>query len=227
VDKSTFRGEIAKGTFLEQAQVSGIKDTFYYGTSVDSVREVAATGRICLLSLDEQGAAQLRANMKIDGLYLFISPPTEAVLEERVRGRLTEAASTIEKRLAWAREQMEHALKPAAPFDHVVQNTEWAAVYLAIKEAISTLSPIIRNRLRGLPAYVLDYSDLIAPNLVEKPFLKPVVIAGPTTTERTALMEELVREFPDVFAFPRLTTTRRPDEVGRGVPRRGKVQGRG
>jgi hypothetical protein len=37
-------------------------------------------------------------------------------------------------------------------------------VYAALKEAISTLSPIIRNRLRGLPAYVLDYSDLIPPN---------------------------------------------------------------
>lgn len=47
-------------------------------------------------------------------------------------------------------------------------------VYYEVKEAISTLSPIIRNRLRGLPAYVLDYSDLIPPNLVEKPWLKPV-----------------------------------------------------
>ncbi len=28
---------------------------------------------------------------------------------------------------------------------------------------------------------MLDYSDLIPPNLVEKPFLKPVVVAGPTT----------------------------------------------
>ena len=37
-------------------------------------------------------------------------------------------------------------------------------VYHGLKEAISCLSPIIRNRLRGLPAYVLDYSDLIAPN---------------------------------------------------------------
>ena len=37
-------------------------------------------------------------------------------------------------------------------------------VYHSLKEAISGLSPVIRNRLRGLPAYVLDYSDLISPN---------------------------------------------------------------
>ena len=39
----------------------------------------------------------------------------------------------------------------------------------------------VPHRLRGLPAYVLDYSDLIAPNLVEKPFLKPVIVSGPNT----------------------------------------------
>jgi hypothetical protein len=182
-----------------------------------------------------------------------------------------------------------------ATIDCIVDNTDDApAVYDAVKEAISTLSPIIRNRLHGLPAYVLDYADLIAPNLVEKPFLKPVVITGPSTGERPgprgrrllragpgggaangamaavedavvqlpsglggqslccaagradtagqvhrrtcacardacltscdrlcaprlsparagerrALMEQLVREFPDVFAYPRATTDR-------------------
>lgn len=72
------------------------------------------------------------------------------------------------------------ATKPGV-FDHQVQNTQFPDVYHSIKEAISTLSPIIRNRLRGLPAYVLDYSDLIPPNLVEKPFLKPVLVSGPHT----------------------------------------------
>lgn len=95
--------------------------------------------------------------------------------------------------------------------DQVVDNTEdWDQVYYDVKEAIGTLSPIIRNRLHGLPGYVLDYSDLIAPNLVEKPFLKPVLITGPSTGERLRLMELLVHEFPDVFAFPRYTTTK-PD----------------
>jgi hypothetical protein len=49
-----------------------------------------------------------------------------------------------------------HAERPASHF--------CSQAYAALKEAISKLSPIIRNRLRGLPAYVLDYSDLIPPN---------------------------------------------------------------
>ena len=38
---------------------------------------------------------------------------------------------------------------------------------------------------------------------VEKPFLKAVVLVGPDTGERAALLARLAAEFPDVFAFPR------------------------
>lgn len=47
---------------------------------------------------------------------------------------------------------------------------------------------------------------------VEKPFLKPVILAGPNIGERRKLLEMLAAEFPDVFAFPRQHTTRPPDE---------------
>jgi hypothetical protein len=46
---------------------------------------------------------------------------------------------------------------------------------------------------------------------VEKPFLKPVILSGPHTGERRRLLEMLVQEFPDVFAFPQQYTTRPPD----------------
>lgn len=68
--------------------------------------------------------------------------------------------------------------------NEIVVNGEQEQVESDVKEAVSSLSPIIRNRLRGLPAYVLDYSDLIVANSVEKPFLKPVVLVGPTTGEK-------------------------------------------
>lgn len=63
-------------------------------------------------------------------------------------------------------------------FNSIVANSSLEAAYQGLKEAISELSPVIRNRLRGMPAYVLDYSDLIPSNTVERPFLKPIVIAG-------------------------------------------------
>lgn len=52
---------------------------------------------------------------------------------------------------------------------------------------------------------------------VEKPFLKPVILSGPHTGERRRLLEMLVEEFPDVFAFPRQFTTRPADLHSRHV----------
>lgn len=53
-------------------------------------------------------------------------------------------------------------------------------MYADFKNCISTLSPLVRNRLNGLPSYVLDYSDLITSNSVEKPFIKIVMLIGPS-----------------------------------------------
>ncbi|GIL93290.1 hypothetical protein Vretimale_15687 [Volvox reticuliferus] len=209
VEVSGFREEAAAGRLLEHAAVPSTRGTHLYGTSFATVREVAATGKLCLMGLDVQGVRSLRSNKRIDGLYVFVAPPSLEELERRQRGRLKEAESTIAKRLTWAASEIERSRPGGSIIDNVVDNVDDAdEVYLGVKEAISTLSPIIRNRLHGLPAYVLDYADLIAPNLVEKPFLKPVVITGPTTGERRAIMEQLVREFPDVFAYPRHTTTK-------------------
>lgn len=210
-DKQQFLTDLEQGLFLESAPVRGIAGSYYYGTSLATVREVAATGKLCVMGLDLQGAASLRGNKRIDGLYLYVGTSGMQVLEERQRRRLREPEATIQRRLTWAEQQMAKAQQPGL-FDHIVENGKTEQVYMDVKEAISTLSPIIRNRLRGLPAYVLDYSDLIPPNSVEKPFLKPVLVAGPHTGERRALMEALVREFPDVFAFPVMHTTRQPDE---------------
>lgn len=61
VDKAAFHAEAAEGKFLEQAAVPGIHDTFLYGTSIATVREVAATGRLCLMGLDAQVRLGARA----------------------------------------------------------------------------------------------------------------------------------------------------------------------
>ncbi|KAF8071222.1 GLTP1 [Scenedesmus sp. PABB004] len=226
----------------------------WFGTSLNTVREVAASGKLCIMSLDAQGAAvgtrararrtarappppppprvgvgpraqpidalpraaaaaprrraqALRSNARVDGLYIYLAASSPDALAARQRSRRAEPPSTLAQRLAWARAQVAKAAAPGL-FDALVPNTTLDEAYAGVKEAISALSPVIRNRLRGLPAYVLDYADLIPPNSVEQPFLKPVVLAGPHTGERTRLLEMLAAEFPDVFALPRRTTTR-------------------
>ena len=72
----------------------------------------------------------------------------------------------------------------------------------------ASLSPIIRNRLLGLPAYVLDYSDVIPANETERPVVKPVVLTGPNFLEKAALYRKVSAEFPEVFAYPKIVTTK-------------------
>ena len=88
---------------------------------------------------------------------------------ERAHRGTTQCASTIHDNVnvitdsSFAALQVESA-NTRGLFDCIVLNSEIDSVYMDIKEAISSLSPIIRNRLRGLPPYVLDYSDLIPSN---------------------------------------------------------------
>ncbi|GMH36176.1 hypothetical protein BSKO_04044 [Bryopsis sp. KO-2023] len=197
---------IKDNSFLETAEVSTSMGTNIYGTSLATVREVAATGKLCLMGMDLQGVKELQSNKRVDGLYIYVAPPSRELLEERLRGRRVEGKSTLQKRIDWAKHEVEKT-KKSGIFDNIIENTNVEDVYLEIKEAISCLSPIIRNRLRGLPSYVLDYSDLIPSNIVEKPFLKPVLICGPTTGEKEILIKKLITEFPDVFGLPRRHTT--------------------
>ena len=208
--------EIEEGLFLETAWIQkhskGIPGKYLYGTSLSTVREVAATGRLCVMSIDVQGCKTLYAREGVDAMYVYLKAPTVEELEKRQRKRLKEAESTVQKRLAHAADQIEQS-KEEGLFTNIVVNDLYDDVFYALKVAIAVLSPIIRNRLYGLPAYVLDYSDIIPANTVEEPDIKPVAIVGPTTTEKQELIQSLVEEFPEVFGFAKQYTTR-PVEDG-------------
>jgi guanylate kinase len=108
--------EIEAGKFLEYANVHGN----FYGTSIAAVESVKKTGKICILDIDVQGARQCR-QAQLPGTYVFVSPPSFAALEQRLRGRGTEAEDKILKRLANARGEMD-ARSEAGLFDQQVRN---------------------------------------------------------------------------------------------------------
>jgi hypothetical protein len=94
------------------------------------------------------------------------------------------------------------------------------AVLRSLKEAAANLSPIVRNRLHGIPQYILEYSDVVIANHVQAPFLKPIVVTGPDTGERAKLLQALADEFPDVFMFaPTVTDERVLEEVDSALKR--------
>ena len=107
--------DIEAGKFLEYANVHGN----FYGTSIAAVESVKKTGKICILDIDVQGARQCR-QAQLPGAYVFVSPPSFEALEQRLRGRGTEAEDKIQKRLANARGEMD-ARSEAGLFDQQVR----------------------------------------------------------------------------------------------------------
>jgi guanylate kinase len=89
---------IAAGEFLESADVHGN----LYGTSFAAIRSVAEQGRACILDIDVQGVRSCRRAGFDVGAYIFISTPSVADLEARLRGRATESEEKILKRVAAA-----------------------------------------------------------------------------------------------------------------------------
>ncbi|MGB0415313.1 MAG: guanylate kinase [Coraliomargarita sp.] len=110
-DKATFEAKIEAGDFYEHAQVH----SKLYGTLKREVQDKLEAGIDLLLNIDVQGAAQMRKTAKHDELLqgrvatVFIMPPSLEELEQRLRGRGTDADDEVQRRMKVALEEIEHA----------------------------------------------------------------------------------------------------------------------
>lgn len=117
VDAPTFRAMVERGEFAEWAEVYGN----LYGTSRAVLEEYFAAGRDAILDIDTRGASILRASHPA-GVFVFIVPPSWAVLEQRLRLRHSDAEADIRRRLARAREEVRHY----AEYQYVIVNDDFA-----------------------------------------------------------------------------------------------------
>jgi guanylate kinase len=115
------------GEFLESASYNGNR----YGTLRQPMEEALAAGRIFLLEIEVQGTRQLRER-NVPGEYIFIVPPSLAVLRARLVARGTNTAEEIEQRMRIAAEEME----AASLYDHVVENAVLDDTVAAVKARI-------------------------------------------------------------------------------------------
>jgi len=118
--EETFLSMVERGEFLEWAQYNGR----YYGTPRKPVEEGLREGKTVLLEIELQGATKLR-EAGVEGIYVFIEPPSMEVLEERLRKRGTETEEEIRKRLGIARREWEEARRGRV-YDHFVRNDDLA-----------------------------------------------------------------------------------------------------
>jgi guanylate kinase len=127
-----FRRRLEAGDFLEHAGYSGN----YYGTLRNEVEGRVAKCNSVVLEIEVQGARQVRDALGDDAVLIFIAPPDEAMLRQRLESRGTDSAEDIEQRLRTA--EVELAARTEFPLEVVNDD---------LQKAASDLEGLVRDEL--------------------------------------------------------------------------------
>lgn len=113
VESAQFDKLVNENKLLEWAELYGHK----YGTPSDYVNEKIENGEDIYLEIDVQGARQVKKKVP-DSVLIFIKAPTLLELEKRLAHRNTESKEAIEKRLEFAKSELEAAVA----YDYIIEN---------------------------------------------------------------------------------------------------------
>jgi guanylate kinase len=122
----------ASGNFLEWALVHD----HAYGTPREPVEERLRGGWLPLLAIDVQGGLRLKAELTGPAL-IFLAPPDLATLEERLRGRGSDAEEVIRTRLRNALVELEQVRE----YDYLVVNR-------TVDQAVEDITRIVQSEVR-------------------------------------------------------------------------------
>ncbi|MEO0511431.1 MAG: guanylate kinase [Planctomycetota bacterium] len=128
VDDAEFDGMIARGELLEHADVFGKR----YGTPGPWVDEQLRRGRLVILEIDVAGARQVKEK-RPGALSIFVLPPSEETLLQRLRDRKREDDEAIRRRFGEAQREI-HAARAGGVYDRFVVNED---LDRAIDEAVA------------------------------------------------------------------------------------------
>ena len=115
---------------LEHADVFGNK----YGTPRRWVEEQLERGRVVILEIDVKGAIQVKRQMP-DAFGVFILPPSESTLLQRLRDRKRESEEIIQRRFAEAQREIALA-RESDVYDRFIVNDD---LERAIAEALGAV----------------------------------------------------------------------------------------
>lgn len=127
LSQDEFKKKIDEGGFLEHA----VFCDNYYGTPKDAVLNMLDSGKNVILEIEVQGALQVRSHYP-EAVFIFVIPPSMETLEERLRGRGTEADDVISKRLERAKAEFKFIEK----YNYVLEND-------TVENAVKRLHSII------------------------------------------------------------------------------------
>lgn len=114
ISQEQFQSMIARDAFLEYDNHA----KNYYGTPVDQLEDKLSRGHV-ILDIEPMGARIVK-NKRPDAVLIFIMPPSQEELEQRLRGRGDTAEDQIQIRLERAKWEMDQRLW----YDHQVTNDQ-------------------------------------------------------------------------------------------------------
>jgi guanylate kinase len=131
ISDEEFARHVGDGDFVEWAEYSGRR----YGTLREELDRHTSGGRPVVLEIEVQGARQVRETLP-GAIQIFIRPPSDDALRDRLIGRGTDDPEQVERRLRVAHEELD----AAGEFQHVVVNDR-------LDEAVESLAAIVRGTL--------------------------------------------------------------------------------
>jgi guanylate kinase len=118
------------GEFLETAGIYGKK----YGTPKAWVDEQLKRGRLVILEIDVQGAIQVKKQVP-EAFSIFVLPPSEESLLQRLRDRKREDGAAIQRRYEAAKQEITMA-RSCGVYDRFIVN---GVLEQAIGEAVAAV----------------------------------------------------------------------------------------
>jgi guanylate kinase len=149
VSREEFLQRLEHDEFLEHAEVFGN----LYGTSQRWLEQTLREGFDLILEIDWQGAQQVRRLMP-QAKSIFILPPTQEALRQRLTNRGQDSDDVIEKRMREAVSEMTHYVE----YDYLVINDDFAHALIdlqAIFRANQLLQTAQQQRFEALLGQLL------------------------------------------------------------------------
>ncbi len=145
VTRAQFQAMIAADEFLEWADVFGN----FYGTSAADTERLVAGGQDVVLTIDVQGARQVKHH-GVDHTSIFVLPPSFEVLERRLRGRSKDSEEQMQRRLSAARAEAASYVD----YDYVVVNDQLEPTVVRLQEIIAA-ERSRTHRMRGIAEEII------------------------------------------------------------------------
>ena len=145
-----FKRLIAEDAFFEHAEVFGN----FYGTSKTSIDDQLNSGIDVILEIDWQGARQIRQQLP-KSRSIFILPPSQKALRQRLDNRGQDDAAVIEQRMQAAKSEISHYNE----YEFLVINDDFTV-------AVSELKAILMAERQKLTYQQQKYAQLLS-NLLD------------------------------------------------------------